>query len=303
MGQTLDEVPLKRMPLWIKPKKQLSYEDISAAMSNHYEGTKMASDKDVGAGPYGSPYRARPLSWEYNDVKYHNERAVGTQQTGWNFIAQIRLNMPPPICTILWFAVDDSSTSPRFPVYGGSTEVSAAYSGKGTQDGVPSPLLQFDIEKAFWVQNMVSNFAYTRWSSAYPLIVEKKNTIHEGFEDEIVYLDQQMMAIMDQNIDGAIGEIVKLATSFSVQAGDRLHKEWFQFYGELFARLRDFFIVEEDPEDPICQCQVKEVGYDDQWLARIVEDTGDHYKCADDGSVHDFAFTVTKLRGSASALY
>lgn len=296
-----DETPLKRMPLWIKPKKRLTYDDVSSAMSNHYEGTKMAFDKDVGAGPYEAPYRARPLAWKYNDVRYHNERAVGTQQTGWNFIAQIRLNMPPPVATILWFAVDDSSTSPRFPVYGGSTDVSAAYGGKGTQDGVPSPLLEFDIGKAFWVQNMVSNLAYTRWSSAYPLIVDRRKTIHDGFEDEIVYLDQQMMAIMDQNIDNAVEEVVRLATAFSIQSGDRLHKEWFQFYGELFARLRDFFVVEEDPDDPICNCKVKEVGYDDKWKARIVEETGSHYECEDKDSVPDLVSVEKKLRGSVIA--
>ena len=35
---------------------------------------------------YEAPYRARPLTWKYNDVDYHNEKAVVTQQTGWNFI-------------------------------------------------------------------------------------------------------------------------------------------------------------------------------------------------------------------------
>jgi len=56
--------------------------DVMVVMSNHYEGTAMAFDQDVGraAGISGSPYtcraRARPLTWSYNDVSYHNERAV-----------------------------------------------------------------------------------------------------------------------------------------------------------------------------------------------------------------------------------
>jgi dipeptidase len=286
-----------RMPLWIKPKKKLSLDDIRNVMSNHYEGTALASGDDVGAGMFGAPYRARPLTWSYNGESYHNERAVATQQTGWNFIAQIRSDMPAPIASVLWFAVDDSSTSPRFPVYGCSTSVSDAYAGKGTQDGVPSPLLTFDVTKAFWVQNMVSNLVYSRWSQAYPLVREKLQTIHDSFQDEVGYLDEQMLALYD---NGNMKDMLSLATAFSVGGGDRLHKEWMDFYGSIFARLRDFYVIEEDPADHICNCKVKEEGFPDTWKERIVEETGTKYKCEDDDSVPDLSTLATKkLRGSA----
>ncbi len=290
--------PKNRMPLWIKPKKKLTINDIRIVMSNHYEGTALASSDDVGAGMYSTPYRPRPLSWSYGGQSYHNERAVGTQQTGWNFIAQIRSNVPAPIASVLWFAVDDSSTSPRFPVYGCSTAVSEAYAGKGTQDGVPSPLLAFDLSKAFWVQNMLSNFVYSRWSQAYPLVTAKLQTIHNSFEDEVNLLDQQMLAIYK---NGDTEEVVRLATEFSVGSGDRLHKEWLDFYGALFSRLRDFFVIEEDPSDPICNCKVKEEGIPVAWKERIVEETGTKYRCEDDDSVPDlFSLGLKKLRGPAS---
>lgn len=285
--------PKNRMPLWIKPKDKISMEDVMAAMANHYEGTAMAFDQDVGAGIYNSPYRPRPLAWKYKNVSYHNERAVATQQTGWNFVAQIRLNMPRQISSILWFAVDDSSTSPRFPVYGCSTAVSDAYYGKGTQDGVPAPLLKFDLGKAFWVQNMVSNLVYTRWSDAYPIVREKIAVIQKSLEDELHYVDEQLLAQYDH---GNEQEMVRLGTEFSVQAGDRLHKEWMMFYGELFARFRDFYTVEKDPTDPICNCKVIEREISDEWKERIVKETGDKYQCGDDGSVPDIY--VTRLRRS-----
>mmetsp|Transcript_487 Transcript_487/g.833 ORF Transcript_487/g.833 Transcript_487/m.833 type:complete len:641 (+) Transcript_487:103-2025(+) len=287
--------PSNRMPLWIKPKDKLSLEDVRAAMANHYEGTAMAFDYDVGAGIYNSPYRPRPLTWKYQDVSYHNERAVATQQTGWNFVAQIRLNMPRSVASVLWFAVDDSSTSPRFPVYGCSTAVSDAYYGKGTQDGVPAPLLKFDLSKAFWVQNMVSNLVYTRWSDSYPIVREKIDMIQKSFEDELYFLDEQILAHYDHGGKN-VEEILRLATSFSVQAGDRLHKEWMMFYGELFARFRDFYTVEKDPSDPVCNCKVKEHEISDDWKERIVKETGDKYQCNDDDSVSDIS--VTRLRRS-----
>lgn len=84
----------QRMPLWIKPYKKLSLLDLMTVMSNHYELSELDASTDVGAGFNGNPYRPRPLIWNYNDKTYHNERTVATQQTGWNFIAQMRHWMP-----------------------------------------------------------------------------------------------------------------------------------------------------------------------------------------------------------------
>ena len=58
--------------------------------------------------------------------------------------------MPRQLSALIWFAVDDSSTSPRVPVYASSTMVPMPYAGKGTQDGVPGPMLKLDMKKAFW---------------------------------------------------------------------------------------------------------------------------------------------------------
>lgn len=268
------------MPLYIEPRSKLTFEDIISVMSNHYENTALSFDADIGAGPYKGPYRARPLTWSYNGVKYLNERSIATQQTGWNFIAQIRMDKPAIISSVLWFAVDDSSTSPRFPVYGSSRDVSAAYAGQGTQMGSPAPLLKFDLQKAFWVQNMVANFVYSRWNDAYPFLQTKLAAVHKHFQTELERNDSELLAVYDAN---DMKKVIDHATSFSVNAGDWLHKEWLDVYGEIFARYRDFYIVEEDKDDPVCNCKVTESGYSDEWKARIVQDTHDHYKM--DGSV------------------
>lgn len=273
-----------RMPLYIEPKEDISFENVMTVMSNHYENTALSSNNDVGGGTYKAPYRARPLTWKYDEKMYHNERTVATQQTGWNFIAQIRMDKPAPISSILWFAVDDSSTSPRFPVYGCSRSVSEAYSGKGTQDGVPSPLLSFDIQKAFWVQNMVSNFAYSRWEDAYPYLQKKLAAVHEQFKEEVKVIDEALMAVYDPN---DLDWVIDHATAFSVKAGDWMHKEWMEFYGEMFARYRDFFTVEKNDQDPICNCKVKESGFSNEWKEKIVHETGEHYECLDEDTVPD----------------
>ena len=140
----------KRMPLFVKPYKKLSVSDVMEVMNSHYEGTELDATIDVGGGIFADAHRPRPLVWDFKGKKYFNERTIATQQTGWNFVAQIRPSMPRELAALIWFAVDDSSTSPRVPVYASSTTVAEPYAGKGTQDGVPGPMLKLDMKKAFW---------------------------------------------------------------------------------------------------------------------------------------------------------
>ncbi len=95
------------MPLYIKPNRKISAQDMFEFMRDHFEGTPMDMTTDLGAGPYRLPYRWRPLTWEANGETYCNERAIGTQQTGFSFISQSRSWLPNHIGGIIWFGLDD----------------------------------------------------------------------------------------------------------------------------------------------------------------------------------------------------
>jgi len=57
-------------PLWIKPDKKLSLADVMGLMRDHYEDTDFDMTKGIDAGPFGSPYRWRPLNWMVDSVEY-----------------------------------------------------------------------------------------------------------------------------------------------------------------------------------------------------------------------------------------
>jgi len=59
-----------RMPLWIKPDRKIAAEDVMDYMRDHLEGTPLDMTQDIGAGPFGNPYRWRPLTWEVDGTKY-----------------------------------------------------------------------------------------------------------------------------------------------------------------------------------------------------------------------------------------
>ena len=61
--QTPAMFPKNRMPLWVLPNKKVSLPEVMGFMRDHLEGTELDMTKDVGAGPFGCPYRWRPMTW------------------------------------------------------------------------------------------------------------------------------------------------------------------------------------------------------------------------------------------------
>jgi dipeptidase len=286
----------KRMPLYIYPYRKVSLQDVVQLMSSHYEGTNLDSSTDVGAGIFASPYRPRPLEWTYDNdqMLYHNERNIATAKTGWNFIGQIRPSMPAILSTILWFACDDSSTSPRTPIYTASTEISSAYYGVGPQDGVLSPLLEFDSTRAFWIQNMVSNFAYSRWKDVYPVLQSKLIDVQVKLQYQVAWVDKYALQMYQEKSSTAA---IQHVTEFSYHTADFLHSTWVDFYGELFVQFRDYYTIVPKPDDPLCGCTAMEPGLSDVVKKRIVDETGDHYRVFSETIDSNNEGSVVPLRG------
>lgn len=299
-----DGPAVDRMPLYVQPRTPLTMADVRSLMRDRYEGTVLRFDDDAGAGPYMTSFRPRPLTWSVPDEEgtYFNERAVGTQQTGWNFIAQVRMDVPDIMAVILWFGADDSSTSPRAPVYASAVKVSAAFYGKGTQQGVLSSVLDFDLTKAFWVQNMVSNLAYGRWNEIYPIVVKECELLAKRLESQLEETDEKIRNMLDNNIskeltgsirgieDDGLTQAVGMMSDFSTKFGDEVHSHWLKFYGQLFVQFRDGYSIVPDDKDKSCGCRTDSPGFNDAWRERIVTETGDRFRIPDgedsDGNDH-----------------
>jgi hypothetical protein len=122
---------------------------------------------------------------------------------------------------------------------------------------------------------MVSNFAYSRWNDAYPFVRKRIDEIHAKFANQVKEVDNTALAMYHDNSPLAAVEMV---TEFSVLAGDKLHEEWLDFYGELFARFRDFSTIVPNAEDTRCGCTATEPGMSEGDKRRIVMETGTHYQ-------------------------
>ena len=198
-------------------------------MRGHYEGTYFDMSVDVGAGPFQSIYRARPLVWKdpANGKSYHNERPIGVQQTAWHLTSQMRKFLPNAIGTILWFGVDDTAHSVHVPFYNSVTRVSQAWADEGIQhvDDTKASL-KVDFGKAWWMFNIVANYAYSRYNAISPVVQSEIVKIETQYFDATEKLEKEALQLINE---GKTDDAVEMLTKFSENAGDDIVAHWLEF--------------------------------------------------------------------------
>lgn len=272
-GNNIDAAPL---PLYIYPDRPVSFDDVMSAMGDHYENTPFDMTNDPGAGPYLSPYRPRPLAWKYNEQTYFNERPVGTQQSSFSFISQMRSSLPNPIGGILWFANDDAHTSPYTPVYCCVREVPSCYTLKYGN------AVKFSLKSAFWVQNWVSNMVYPRYSQVYPdvkRVIDELHQKHFSAQNNIETTAQDLYKTNPENT-------IAFLTIYSNRMAEEMMTRWVELGWYLVVKHNDMvekvdtpdgsFEVASEGADTI-NAKVKNVGYPQKTRKNIVDLTKDKY--------------------------
>ena len=275
MGQYLDyamgENLKHRMPLWIKPDRKLDLNDVKNIMRDYYQNTPMDMTKDPGAGPYGSTVKWRPMEWKVDSIKYFNERAISTMQTGFSFIAQSRSWLPDPVGGIDWFGVDDTYYTVYNPMYCGITEVPHSYAvGNGD-------MMTFSDDAAFWVFNQVANFAYTRTRLLIGDLQSKQKELEDRYMTESVDIDKEASELYKNDQAAA----VKYITDYSVNAGNHTVAEWKDLYKFLFTKFVDgnVKVKQAVPQGyKMMNPKLSQPGYGDEWNRFIVKNTGDRFK-------------------------
>jgi dipeptidase len=273
---TPDNYASNRMPLWIKPDKKISVHDMMTFMRNHLEGTELDMSKDVGAGPFGVPYRWRPLTWEVDGVQYCNERATATQQTGFSFIAQSRSWLPDGIGGIIWWGVDDASGTVYMPMYTSITEIPYNFAvGNGA-------MMEFSETSGFWIFNMVENFAYTKYNAIHPEIAEVQQELENSFIKFTPAIDAGALALMETDRDVAI----EYLTDYSNSVAEKTFTRWKKLYQDLFVKYMDGNVktAVEVPEGyKYIAPKLEQPGYSAEKYKLIIEETGDKFKVKGSG--------------------
>ncbi len=264
-----------RMPLWIKPDTLLTVKEVMKMMRDHYEGTALDMTKDIGGGPFNSPYRWRPMEWKVDSVEYLHERAVSTQQTGFSFISQSRTNLPNPIGGLLWFGVDDTYSTCYMPIYCGIKSIPFPLKvGNGD-------MLTWSDSSAFWTFNEVANFCYSRYRDMIVDIQKVQKSMENKFISFSPIIDQAALAFWNR---GDKDLACQYLTDYSVSQVDNTVKQWKDLYHYLFIKYKDGNVMKEkngqferneSGKIPVMPLQPP---YPDWWYRKIIENNQEHFK-------------------------
>lgn len=255
-------------PLWVKPNRQVSVNDMKWMMRDHFEGTPLDMTQDIGAGPYKVPYRWRPMTFKVDGKEYLNERAIATQQTGFSFVSQMNSSHPELMRGILWFGVDDANTCVYVPMYNGITSIPHEFAvGNGD-------LLTLSWDAAFWVTSYVANQAYHQYSKMIDDIRRVQNAEEATLEGEVNTILAEL-----PKLDEATAR--QRLNSHSTEASKRYVKRYKDLGDYLLVKYMDGNIKREKdgkfertpegmPVSPIYG------GYDDRYYRSIADQTGEH---------------------------
>ncbi|MCC8096089.1 MAG: C69 family dipeptidase [Tannerellaceae bacterium] len=261
------------MPLYIKPDRKLSVQDVQNGMRDHYEGTDLSMTNDAGAGPYKVPYRWRPMTFEVDGQEYTNERAIAIQQTGFVIVPQMRNWLPDAVGGILWFGVDDADMAVFCPVYCSVTASPECYRvGNGD-------MLTFSWTSAFWIHNWVANMAYHKYSFMIEDIRKVQQELENGFQEMIPAIDKAAAELYAKDPE----EAARFLTWYSFTTADEATARWKKLGEYLLVKYIDGNVKKEEngqfkrnpyglpayPDFP---------GYDEAYYRSIVQSAGDRLK-------------------------
>ena len=257
------------MPLWIIPNKQVTLQDLRAAMRDHYEGTPFALDSDIGGGIFAMPYRPAPLSFKVDEQEAFNERPTSTVQTAWSFISQMRSWLPREVGGCFWFGNDDGNMIAYTPMYNCMTRLPKCYSGEGADD------VTFSMDNAFWVCNWVSNMIYPRYSMMFSSLQEVRDSLEASYDKCQAEIERQATALPVQ-------ERVEFLTKYSVSKGDEMIERWRQLAYFLIVKYNDMAIKPTEgtqfKRSPYGRgARLMRPGYDKSFARELIRQTGDKF--------------------------
>ncbi|WP_279209162.1 C69 family dipeptidase [Bacteroides nordii] len=262
------------MPLFIKPNRKISVQDVQNAMRDHYEGTPLDISNDFGAGPYKTPYRLSPLNFKVDGQEYFNERPISTQQSGFVFVAQMRASMPDAVGGVLWFGTDDANMTVFTPVYCCTDKVPVCYTRVGGAD-----YITFSWDSSFWIFNWVSNMVYPRYDLMIGDIRATQHELEGTFHEAQAGIESMATRLYQKNLD----EAKAFLTNYTNMTAQSTFDTW--------KRLGEFIIVKyadgvirkmkdgKFERNSIGQpAGVIRPGYPKEFLEEYVKQTGERYK-------------------------
>ena len=261
------------MPLWIRPNRKVSVQDIQECMRDHYEGTALAlDDSTIGGGIWNMPYRPTPLSFEVDGKKCFNERPTSTQQTGFTYVSQMRSWLPRQIGGLFWFGNDDGNMVAYTPIYCGNTVQPECYNTPGAD------AVTFSDRNAYWVCNWVSNMVYPRYSQMFPSLKQVRDSLERSYFAQQKAVEDKALALYESDQAAAL----KYLNDYSNEKAQQMLARWKQLATYLIVKYNDMAVKPEENGQfkrtkTGLGARVARPGYPSSFAREYIRQTGDKY--------------------------
>lgn len=259
------------MPLWVKPSKPVSSEDMKWMMRDHFENTPFDMTEDIGAGPFDVPYRWRPMGFTVDSVEYTQERAIATQQTGFSFVSDMNAERPEAMKTVCWFGVDDANTCVYVPVFNSTPDVPLELSvGNGD-------LYNISWDAMFWTNNFVANQAYNRYSQMIPDIRKVQSGLETAIVNAVDNAEEQIKGMPYDKAQATLWEVTRdwtaKATKDYKDLGEFLLIKYLD--GNIKRQNEDGSFKRTEDGMPVSP---QFGGYNERYYRSVAKDSGDRLK-------------------------
>ncbi len=256
-------------PLFIKPDEKITVEKMISFVRDHFHDSPYYTGEGYAAGPYNNPYRWRPLFFSFDDkvddegekIMYSWERTISQPQTGFSFISQSRNWLPDEIGGIFWYGVDDTYSNAYMPLYMGMQ--------RPPKSLITGDIRYFDWDSAFWVFNLVANYAY----GLYSYIIEDIKIVQYEVESRSHALTNAVDMAAKSLYETDKEVMLEYLTDFSVNNAEYNVQRWRELGHYIFSKYNDRYIRTEDKRRP----WPEGVGYPEDYLRRVIEERPGYY--------------------------
>ncbi len=252
-------------PLYIKPDNKLSVGDLMALMRDHFEGTQWDMTREAAAGPFGNPYRWKPLEFQIEGdttTVYGWGRPISTQQTAFSFVAQARSAMPDAIGGVFWYGLDDTYATTYMPLYAGMTDIPKAYT--------IAHVNHFRWDSPAWVFNLLNNYSYSKYS----YIIKEIQVVQKELESRFIALQPAVESTAKELYKSSPDLAVLYLTDYSVGQANMVFQRYKDLAEYVFTKYNDGYINDgsEHGRHP------RGVGYGNEWFKYFIKDNPSKYK-------------------------
>ena len=214
-------------PMFVKPDRKLSVQDIFEFAGDYYAGTDYDVSRTGFAGDFGNPLSG-----------YNPERTINVRNTCYVQIGNVKGWLPDAAKCLVWFGYGAPHSSFITPLWASQTRLPGLYA-TGNRHG------KLDRESGWWINAYVQQNATINYDYAIEKIKAVRDERMAAQYDEVAELQEKAAAMIGE---GKEAEAVQMLTDYACDTAEAWYELWLDLGDLLMGELMWGYIDYSRPE-------------------------------------------------------